>query len=53
MTINARLSIKEQLLSTLVSSDVVIIRSGANAIAQIASIEIPRKEWLDIVDTLA
>jgi hypothetical protein len=29
------------------------MRAGADAIAQIASIEIPRGEWLDIINTLA
>ena len=31
----------------------MILRLGANAIAQIAAIEIPRNEWLDIINTLA
>lgn len=50
---NSKLAIKEMLLSTLISSDSIIVKAGANAIAQIASIEIPRNEWLDIVNTLA
>jgi len=29
------------------------MKAGANAIAQIAAIEIPRSEWMDIVNTLA
>jgi importin subunit beta-1 len=53
VSINARLSIKDLLLSTLVSNEIVIMRAGANAIATIASIEIPRQEWLDILTTLA
>jgi importin subunit beta-1 len=36
-----------------VASDLNIMRAGANAIAQIAAIEIPRGEWLEIVNTLA
>jgi importin subunit beta-1 len=41
------------LLSTLISSNIQIMNAGANAVATIASIEIPRGEWLDIVNTLA
>jgi hypothetical protein len=29
------------------------MRAGANAVAQIAAIEISRGEWLDIINTLA
>jgi hypothetical protein len=29
------------------------MKAGANAIAQIAAIEIPRSEWVEIVITLA
>jgi hypothetical protein len=46
-------SIKDMLISTLIANEVVIMKAGANAIAHIASIEIPRGEWLDILDSLA
>jgi len=50
---SVRPSIKEMLLSTLISTDLLIMKAGANTIAHIASIEIPRGEWEDILDTLA
>lgn len=50
---DVRVQIKSMLLATLISPEVVIMRSGANVIAQIAVIEISRNEWLEIVNTLA
>jgi hypothetical protein len=50
---NKKNEIKEMLLSTLILNDALIVKGGANAIANIASVEIPRGEWLDIVITLA
>lgn len=50
---NMKNEIKDMLLATLIENDAVIVRGGANTIASIASIEIPRGEWLDIVITLA
>ena len=41
------------LLATLIEPEIVVVRAGADAIAQIASIEIPRGEWLEIINTLA
>jgi importin subunit beta-1 len=48
-----RTKIKEVLLSNLISPNVLVMRAGANVIAQIAAIEIPRGEWLEIVSSLA
>ena len=45
--------VKSLLLSSLIDPDMLIVRAGANAIAQIASIEIPRNEWLEIINVLA
>lgn len=45
--------VKDMLLGTLIETDGIIMRSGANAIAAIASIEIPRDEWLEIINNLA
>ena len=39
---NTKNEIKDILLSTLISNDIGIVRGGANTIATIASIEIPR-----------
>jgi importin subunit beta-1 len=50
---NVREHIKQLLLSNLVSPHVLVMRAGANVIAQVASIEIPRGEWLEIVASLA
>lgn len=41
------------MLNTLIDTNPMIVRSGANVISHIAVIEIPRNEWLDLVDTLA
>jgi importin subunit beta-1 len=51
--VDTREHIKQLLLSNLVSPNMVVMRSGANVIAQIASIEIARREWLGIVASLA
>jgi importin subunit beta-1 len=45
--------VKQILLSNLVSQNVLVMRAGANVIAQIAVIEIVRNEWLEIVNALA
>ena len=45
--------IKEALLSTLVAQSAVVRRQVASAIAAIASIEIPRGEWLEIIPNLS
>ena len=45
--------IKEALLSTLVAQSSVVRRQVASAIAAIASIEIPRGEWLEIIPNLS
>jgi hypothetical protein len=41
------------LLSTLISPLHDLMKTGANAVAQIAYIEIVRGSWLEIVNTLA
>jgi importin subunit beta-1 len=41
------------MLNSLVDPQSVIVRSGANVISHIAVIEIPRNEWLNLVDILA
>jgi hypothetical protein len=41
------------MLNTLVDPNSMIMKSGANVISHIAAIEIPRNEWLDLVDILA
>lgn len=48
-----RADIKEILLNNLVSPQIVVMRAGANVIAQIAAIEITRGEWLEIINSLA
>lgn len=45
--------VKSAMLNSLVDSHPLIMRSGANVISHIAVIEIPRNEWLDLVDILA
>lgn len=41
------------MLNSLMDSQNIIVKSGANVISHIAVIEIPRNEWLDLVDILA
>lgn len=44
--------IKQQLISALIDKCDKTRRTASNAIASIASIEIQRGEWLDLIDTL-
>ena len=48
-----RSDVKGAMLNSLVDPQSVIVRSGANVISHIAVIEIPRNEWLNLVDILA
>lgn len=48
-----RSNVKGAMLNSLVDPQSVIVRSGANVISHIAVIEIPRNEWLNLVDILA
>lgn len=48
-----RNNVKTEMLNTLVDPNPIIMKSGANVISHIAVIEIPRHEWLDLVDVLA
>jgi importin subunit beta-1 len=50
---STRKEVKDILLSNLVSPNPLVMRAGANVIAQIAAIEIARNEWLEIVNALA
>lgn len=47
-----RKAIKDNILSTLASSDIDIRKAAALAIAGICKIEIPNKQWLNIFDIL-
>ena len=49
---NLKKTIKENVLSTLNSSDVEIRKAAAIALSGICKIEIPRKQWLNIFDIL-
>jgi len=44
--------IKQAMLANLASPSNVVRKQVASAIATIASIEIPRKEWLDLIPNL-
>ena len=48
-----RSNVKGAMLNTFVDPQSVIVRSRANVISHIAVIEIPRNEWLNLVDILA
>lgn len=50
--ISVKLKIKEMLLSTLGSSAAEARQTSAQVIAKIASIEIPRKEWPELIRLL-
>lgn len=45
-------NIKEAILSSLVTPSSIVRRQIASAIASIAAIEIPRREWFDIIVSL-
>jgi importin subunit beta-1 len=45
--------VKGILLQNLIESSLTVMRAAANAIAQIAAIEISRGEWLEIINSLA
>lgn len=51
--LGGRQEIKDILLANLITSNVGVMKSTANVIAEIAAIEISRKEWLDIINLLA
>jgi len=44
--------IKEALLSNLATPSSLVRKQVASAIAAVAAIEIPRKEWLDLITNL-
>jgi importin subunit beta-1 len=50
---DTRKSVKNDILNTLIDPEPTIVKAGANVISYIAVIEVPRSEWLEIVDTLA
>ena len=45
--------IKDNVISTLISNDIDVRKAAALTIAGICKIEIPKKQWLDIFDTLS
>lgn len=49
----AKNQIKQQVLGILVSVDDMMVKLAANVISKITFIEIPRGEWLDLIDILA
>lgn len=53
VTPQAKNQIKGSLLNALMFPEVLLMRCGASILSQIAAIEIPRGEWLSIVDILA
>ena len=46
---NLKEKIKNQVLSTLIDKNMNIMRAGANVISSIATIEIPRGEWHNMI----
>jgi importin subunit beta-1 len=44
--------IKKSMMMLLICKDIALRKSISGLIGVIAAIEIPRKEWLDLVDTL-
>lgn len=46
-------NIKQALMAQLITENLVVRRQVSAAIAQIARIEIPRKEWLELLANLS